>query len=170
MWIISVAPMPSMTLIPVSARSCSHTSSGMCSPALTAPRRPCSRSAFPALRICRYAVGAVASTVTPASATNSASGSGATASVSSAHAPARRAQTTRMPRPNVNASGAVQETRSSGRRRSVCRPKVLSIDRMSRWKCVVIFGTPVLPEVGPKRATSSAAVSTAVNSPDFDST
>ena len=31
------------------------------------------------------------------------------------------------------------------------------MERMSRWKCVVIFGTPVLPLVGPKSATSSAA-------------
>ncbi len=41
------------------------------------------------------------------------------------------------------------------------------MDRMSRWKCTVILGVPVLPEVGASNATSSAAVSTAVNSPGF---
>src|SRR3981189_1845958 len=94
----------------------------------------------------------------------SASWAGVAASVRKAHAPARSVNTTSIPRPNVNASGAVQATRSSGRSRRVSLPKVLSIDSRSRWKWVVIFGTPVLPDVGPNSATSSAAVSAAAKS------
>ena len=82
-------------------------------------------------------------------------------SVTRAQAPARRVKTTSIPSPKVKANGAVQATTSSSVRRRVCRPKVLSIESTSRWKCVVILGTPVLPEVGPNNATSSAAVSTA---------
>ena len=87
--------------------------------------------------------------------------------MSKAQAPARSGKTTSMPRPKVKATGAVQATRSSGTSPSRFLPKVLSIDSRSRWKWVVIFGTPVLPEVGPNSATSSAAVSAAVNCPDF---
>ena len=54
-----------------------------------------------------------------------------------------------------------------GASRRAARPNVLSIDRMSRWKCMVIFGTPVLPDVGQSSATSSAAVCTLLNSPDL---
>ena len=132
----------------------------MCSPALTAALTPASWSILPALSICLYAVGAVASTVTPTSATMPASSAGAAASVSSAQAPARSGNTTSIPRPKVNASGAVQATRSSASSRRTARPKVLSIESTSRWKWVVILGTPVLPEVGQNSATSSAAVGT----------
>ena len=89
-----------------------------------------------------------------------ASSAGGAASVSSAQAPARSGKTTSIPRPKVNASGAVQETRSSGSSRRTARPKVLSIESTSRWKWVVILGTPVLPDVGQNSATSSAAVGT----------
>src|SRR3979490_2947120 len=33
----------------------------------------------------------------------------------------------------------------------------------SRWKCIVAFGSPVVPEVNPSRATSSRPVFTASN-------
>jgi hypothetical protein len=69
----------------------------------------------------------------------------------------------------VNANGAVQETRSSASSRRTVRPNVLSIESTSRWKWVVILGTPVLPEVGQNSATSSAAVSTLLNWPDLPS-
>ena len=109
----------------------------------------------------------MASTVTFSLATMPASWAGVACSASSAHAPARSGKTTSMPRPKVKASGAVQATTSSGASRRAWRPNVLSIDRMSRWKCIVIFGTPVLPDVGASSATSSAAVATLVNSPDL---
>ena len=109
----------------------------------------------------------MARTVTPWSATYCASWSGVADSVSSALAPARSGKTRSMPSPKVKASGAEQATTSSGRRRRMCRPKVLSIDSRSRWKCMVILGVPVLPEVGPSSATSSAEVATLANSPDL---
>ena len=39
--------------------------------------------------------------------------------------------------------------------------------RMSRWKCIVTFGWPVVPDVGASIATSSAAVLTAVDRPSL---
>ena len=73
---ISVAPMPSMMRSPVASWTSRQTDAGSASPAETARRRPASRSAWPAASIARYAVGAVNRTVTPCSATASASTSG----------------------------------------------------------------------------------------------
>ena len=95
----------------------------------------------------------------------SASWAGVACSISSAQAPARSGKTSSMPRPKVNASGALHAATSSGAIRRAWRSNVSPIARMSRWKCIVIFGTPVLPEVAASSATSSAAVSTLANSP-----
>ncbi len=109
----SVAPMPSITRSPSRSRNLCQVSRGMCSPADTAVRSPASFASRPSRRITLYAVGAVASTVTPCRSTRSATCAGVAASVSRAHAPARNGNTTSMPRPNVNANGAVHATRSS---------------------------------------------------------
>ena len=62
-------------------------------------------------------------------------------------------------------SGGVPVKTSSRRGLIRCREKVSAVASTSRWKCMVTLGCPVVPEVEASMATSSAAVSTAVNVP-----
>jgi hypothetical protein len=119
------------------------------------------------LTIARYPVGAVNSTVAPARWLSSASSTGVVRLVSNAEAPNRNGNTTSPPSPKVNASGGEPANTSSGVGWSRNRAKVSALASTSRWKCMMIFGVPVDPDVGQSSATSSAAVSTSVNSPDL---
>ena len=83
--------------------------------------------------------------------------------MSSVAAPIRSGNSSRPPRPNVNASGGLPVKRSSGTARSVERGKQSQTAIRSRWKCIVPLGLPVVPDVNAISATSSAAVSTAAN-------
>ena len=56
---------------------------------------------------------------------------------------------------------------SSGRGLIMYLEKVSAVASTSRWKCMATFGWPVVPEVDASMATSSAAVSTAVNVPSL---
>ena len=107
------------------------------------------------------------STVTPWAAIVSASSPGVARSMSRAQAPARSGNSSRPPSPKVKPSGGVPVNTSSGRGLMRWREKVSAVARMSRWKCMVTFGCPVVPEVGASMATSSAAVLTAVNRPSL---
>ena len=161
---ISVDPMPSMIRSPVASRKACHVVAGRCSPAETARRSPRSCSPRPAPTIALYAVGAVNRTVTPCSATASASSSGVARSIRNVAAAGAQREHHPPPRPNVNANGAVVVNRSAESGRSTCRLNVSAMARTSRWKCIVTLGRPVVPEVNASRATSSAAVCTASNS------
>ena len=56
---------------------------------------------------------------------------------------------------------AADETVVRRRPAGTCAAKQSQIASTSRWKCIVPFGSPVVPEVKAIRQTSSAAVSTA---------
>ena len=94
---------------------------------------------------------------------SSASSSGVAFSISSVDAPTRSGKTTRPPSPKVKASGGVPVKTSSAVGRSTWRENVSAMASTSRWKCIVAFGRPVVPEVKASSATSSAAVSTSSN-------
>ncbi len=66
-----------------------------------------------------------------------------------------------MPSPKVKAYGGVPANTSSVVGRSRKRENVSAFASTSRWKCMVAFGRPVVPEVNASSATSSAAVRTA---------
>ena len=119
--------------------------------------------ALPLASIARYAVGAVKQAVAPCSAIRSASSSGVAFSTSRELAPTRSGKTTSPPSPNVNASGGVPMNTSSAVGFSTCLENVSALASTSRWKCIVAFGRPVVPDVNASRATSSAAVSTSSN-------
>ncbi len=84
-------------------------------------------------------------------------------SITTPAAPTRSGNSSNPPRPKVKASGGVPMKTSSLVERSVCTGKQSQIASTSRWKCMVPFGMPVVPEVKLIRQTSSAAVSTASN-------
>ncbi len=65
--------------------------------------------------------------------------------------------------PNVKAKGGEPMKRSSGRGFTIWAEKPSQMISMSRWKCIVPFGSPVVPDVKAIRHTSSAAVSAALN-------
>ncbi len=67
----------------------------------------------------------------------------------------------------MNASGGVPQKISSGWARSVDFGKQSHIAITSRWKCIVPFGSPVVPEVNAMMHGSSDAVSTLSNVPVF---
>ena len=71
--------------------------------------------------------------------------------------------TVRPPRPKVKASGGLPMKTSSAFARSTCGGKQTQLAITSRWKCIVAFGWPVVPEVKANRQVSSAAVSTVAN-------
>ena len=75
----------------------------------------------------------------------------------------RIGNSSRPPSPKVNASGGEPVKRSSASRCSDVRGEQSQIASTSRWKCIVPFGSPVVPDVNAISATSSAAVSQAVN-------
>jgi len=112
-------------------------------------------------------VGAVNSAVTPCAAIASASSPGEARSSSSTLAPTLSGKVTSPPSPKVNPTGGVPAKISAGPAASTCRPNVSLMASTSRWKCMVAFGFPVVPEVGASRATSSAAVATAGKLPLF---
>ncbi len=89
-----------------------------------------------------------------------ASSAGVAFSTSTVDAPAWSGNSSTPPRPNVKAYGGVPVNTSSGDGRSTCREKVSQIASTSRWKCMVAFGRPVVPEVNASSATSSAEVAT----------
>ena len=70
----------------------------------------------------------------------------------------------------MKASGGVPVKTSSAVGRSTCCENVSALASTSRWKCMVAFGRPVVPEVNASSATSSAAVSTSSNRSDAGST
>ncbi len=160
---ISVDPMPSMILTPVASWNAFQVATGRCSPADTQRRRLDSPAVASPAIIALYAVGAVKQIVTPCSAMCRASSAGVAFSMSSVEAPTRSGKTTRPPSPNVKASGGVPVNTSSGVGRSTCVENVSAFASTSRWKCMVAFGRPVVPDVKASSATSSAAVSTGVN-------
>ena len=73
-------------------------------------------------------------------------------------APTDMGNSTRPPRPKVKASGGLPMNTSSGSSRSRCGGQQRQMAMMSRWKCMVALGTPVVPEVKPSRQVSLAAV------------
>ena len=75
-------------------------------------------------------------------------------------APTDSGNSSRPPRPKVNASGGLPMKRSSAVARSVCAGQQAQAAITSRWKCMVPLGWPVVPEVNAIRHTSSRAVST----------
>jgi hypothetical protein len=89
-----------------------------------------------------------------------ASSPGVAFSISRVLAPTRSGKITRPPRPNVNASGGVPANTSSLRGLTTCAENVSAMASTSRWKCMVAFGRPVVPDVNARSATSSAAVAT----------
>ncbi len=78
-------------------------------------------------------------------------------------APARSGKTRLWPSPKVKASGGLAANRSRGTGWRTWREKVSAMARTSRWKCIVAFGLPVVPEVNASMHTSSEAVSTFLN-------
>ena len=113
--------------------------------------------------IARYDVGAVKHTVAPNCAIASSSASGAGFSSSTVDAPARSGNSSAPPRPYVNASGGVPTNTSSGVGANDDGGNVSQIASTSRWKCIVPFGRPVVPDVNAIMQTSSEAVSTLSN-------
>ena len=153
---ISVLPMPSMISTPVASRNASQVAFGRCSPAETAFRRARSWSVLPAASIALYAVGAVKQIVTPCCVDRV----GELGRRRLLHQQGRRAGVQREeqqpPSPNVNASGGVPVNTSSGTAAARARRRCRQIASTSRWKCIVAFGLPVVPEVKASIATSSA--------------
>jgi hypothetical protein len=63
----------------------------------------------------------------------------------------------------VKASGGLPRKTSLASARSTWSGKQTQLAITSRWKCIVAFGWPVVPEVKARRQVSSAAVSTLTN-------
>ncbi|MNQ08597.1 hypothetical protein D3C85_213970 [compost metagenome] len=89
--------------------------------------------------------------------------SGVSFSSSTVAAPKRRGNSSRPPRPKVNASGGVPMKMSPARTCNMERGKQSQMANKSRCMCMVPLGMPVVPEVKLIRQTSSAAVSCAAN-------
>jgi hypothetical protein len=81
-------------------------------------------------------------------------------SSSTVEAPMCIGNTVRPPSPKVKASGGLPMKTSSGAARSTWVGKQTQLAITSRWKCIVAFGWPVVPEVKASRQVSVAAVST----------
>ena len=86
---------------------------------------------------------------------------GDASSSSVAAAPKRSGNTASPPNPNVNASGGDPMKTSSGVTPSTSCAYPSAMISRSRWKCIVAFGSPVVPDVKPSSATSSRPVATA---------
>ena len=81
-------------------------------------------------------------------------------SSSNAQAPKRRGKISRAPSPKVKANGGLPAKMSAAVGCTIAAQKESAIASTSRWKCMVAFGLPVVPEVNASMQTSSAAVST----------
>ena len=68
-------------------------------------------------------------------------------SISTVEAPKRSGKQSRPPSPNVNASGGVPQKTSSAAGLRHERGKASHIAITSRWKCMLPFGWPVVPDV-----------------------
>ncbi len=115
---ISVAPMPSISTIPVASCQACQVGFGSVSPADTQMRRLSKSPGCRSASIARYAVGAVKQTVGRSVRIVSSSASGEARSSRIADAPIRSGNSTTAPSPKVKASGAVPMNTSSGRARS----------------------------------------------------
>ena len=155
----SVAPMPSISSMPVASFHSARVEAGSASPAETHLCSGVRRSAAPCAASARYEVGAVNSTVAPKLWMASSSCVGPAFSSSTVEAPTLIGNNSRPPRPKVNPSGGLPMNTSSAEGLSTCGGQQAQIAITSRWKCIVAFGTPVVPEVKPSRQVSSAAVS-----------
>ena len=127
-------------------------------PSRTPMRRSCAAGA-----IARYEVGAVKSTVARCATSASSSSFGPAFSSSTVEAPTCIGNSVSPPRPKVKASGGLPMKTSFSSARSTCSGKQTQLAITSRWKCIVAFGWPVVPEVKASRQVSSAAVSTLAN-------
>src|SRR3954463_713149 len=105
-------------------------------------------------------IGEVKSVVALKRCTVSSSVSGVCFSTSTLDAPKRIGKQSMPPSPKVNAIGGVPQTTSSLCIFMIERGKQSVCAITSRWKCIVPFGPPVVPEVKEISATSSAAVGT----------
>ena len=157
----SVEPMPSMMRSPLASNHSWLVAAGSASPADTHLRRlgagqgwPCSDSA-----IARHEVGAVNITVAPKRCTPAISSGPDTRSISAVDAPTLSGNSSSPPRPKVKASGGLPMKMSSAVGRSTWGGQQAQAAITSRWKCIVAFGRPVVPEVKAIRQMSSAAVS-----------
>ena len=103
------------------------------------------------------------STLAPFCAIAPSSVSGDGRSTSSVEAPMRSGNSSRPPSPNVNASGGLPVNTSSAVAFSIDLGQQSHAASRSRWKCIVPFGTPVVPDVKAMSAVSSAAVRTLSN-------
>ena len=103
------------------------------------------------------------STVGRCFSTTSSSASGDGRSTSSVAAPIRSGKSSSPPSPNVNASGGLPVNTSSGVAFSVCFGQQSHAAITSRWKCIVPFGLPVVPDVNAISAVSVASVATSAN-------
>ena len=95
------------------------------------------------------------------------SASGVAFSISTVDAPTDIGNSSRPPRPNVNASGGLPMNTSSGAGLSTWRGQQAQAAIRSRWKCIVPLGWPVVPEVNAITQVSSAAVRTVSNVAGF---
>ncbi len=157
---ISVEPMPSIISMPVASFHSLRVAAGSASPADTHFVSDDRSWFFASAAIARYDVGAVNRTVARCFAIAGSRNSGAGRSTSSVAAPIDSGKSRSPPNPNVNASGGLPVNRSSGEALSVERGKQAQAATTSRWKCIVPFGLPVVPDVNAMSAVSSAAVST----------
>ena len=117
--------------------------------------------------IARYDVGAANRIVTWYAAIACSSASADVFSSSNVAAPARSGKSSRPPSPNVKASGGLPVKMSSGVARSTDRGQQSQLAITSRWKCIVPFGWPVVPDVNAISAVSSSAVATLAKSAGF---
>ena len=159
---ISVEPIPSMILIPVASCHACQVASGSGSPAGTpivavTRRRPGTDPAS----IARSAVGAVEEhrrSITRDRGQQWRRDS--TFSNSREAAPIRSGKITREPNPNVKAErGRAREEVVIDRPDSMSAlERVGHRQSVARWKCIVAYGRPVVPDVKANSATSSAEV------------
>ena len=165
MCIISVAPMPSMISMPVASF---HSCARRVRQRLAGRRRTCAattgRSRAASGAIARYNVGAVNSIVARCVLDRRSSASGPGRSTQQR----RRADAHRKQQQAAQPEGERERRRAAehvvgGRLAASPRGKQSHIASTSRWKCIVPFGLPVVPDVKAMNATSSAAVSTAAN-------
>lgn len=158
---ISVAPMPSMISMPVASRhswrvAATHLRS-------EPPSGTESLRSRTAAAIARYEVGAANSTVAPNVPIASSRSGGEAFSSRTTCAPTLIGNSVSPPSPKVNASGGLPMNTSSAVAFNTCGGKHTQLAITSRWKCIVAFGWPVVPEVNASRQVSSTAVATLSN-------
>ena len=158
MWIISVAPMPSMMRSPVCSNQLSDVAFGSGSPAETqCPQARQIEIASRARSIARYAVGAVNRQVARQRLHGAEQGVGRRSlDQAGARAKAQRKHEQRA-QPEREAERRTADVKVIGRVCSRWRATVSAIASTSRWKCTSPSGSPVVPDVKASSATSSAA-------------